>query len=112
VLRRIVSRAFTPKATDALESAITSTVRELLDRAGSTFDVIEEIAYPLSCTPSRRYSVVQPERRPDFVRWTEAITSFAGSFAAAEHRQTAFHQALPSSATYFRAELRQHRQAT
>jgi cytochrome P450 len=110
VLRRIVSRAFTPKATDALESAITSTMRELLDGAGSTFDVIDEIAYPLSVHTIASLLGVQPERRPDFVRWTEAITSFAGSFAAAEHRQTAFRQAVTELGEYFRAEFAQHRQ--
>jgi cytochrome P450 len=48
---------------------------------------------------------VPPSRWPDFVRWTEAITSFFGTFTADEARRTAFHEAVTDMGACFRAEL-------
>ncbi|WP_051173946.1 cytochrome P450 [Amycolatopsis orientalis] len=104
-LRRIVSQVFTPRAVSALEPSITAKVDALLASAGSTFDLIGEVAYPLSVHTIAGLLGVRPERWPDFVRWTEAITSFFGTFAADETRRTAFHQALTEMGAYFREEF-------
>jgi hypothetical protein len=86
----------------SLEPLITARVHALLASAGSTFDLIGEVASPLSVHTIADLLGVQ--RLPDFVRWTEAITSFFGMFTADEARQTAFHQAVAEMSAYFRAE--------
>lgn len=104
-LRRIVSQVFTPRAVSALEPSITAKVRALLASAGATFDLIGEVAYPLSVHTIAGLLGVRPSRWPDFVRWTEAITSFFGTFTADEARQTAFRQALTEMGACFREEF-------
>ncbi|KZB79669.1 cytochrome P450 [Amycolatopsis regifaucium] len=104
-LRRIVSQVFTPRAVASLEQSITARVRALLASAGATFDLIGELAYPLSIHTIAGLLGVRPSRWPDFVRWAEAITSFFGTFTADEARQAAFHRALTELGDYFRAEF-------
>ena len=104
-LRRIVSQVFTPRAVSALEPSITARVQALLASAGPTFDLIGEVAYPLSVHTIADLLGVRPSRWPDFVRWTEAITSFFGTFTADESRQAAFHQAVAELGAYFREEF-------
>jgi cytochrome P450 len=105
VVRRIVSQVFTPRAVSSLEPSITAKVHDLLASAGSTFDLIGEVAYPLSVHTIAGLLGVAPSRWPDFVRWTEAITSFFGTFTADQARQTAFHRALTEMGAYFREEF-------
>jgi cytochrome P450 len=104
-LRRIVSQVFTPRAVSSLEPLITARVHALLASAGSTFDLIGEVAYPLSVQTIAGLLGVRPSCWPDFVRWTEAITSFFGTFTADEARQAAFHQAVTEMGAYFREEF-------
>ncbi|GAB3738946.1 cytochrome P450 [Amycolatopsis oliviviridis] len=104
-VRRIVSQVFTPRAVASLEPSITARVHALLADAGERFDLIGAVAYPLSVHTIADLLGVQPSRWPDFVRWTEAITSFFGTFTADEARRTAFHQALKEMGDYFREEF-------
>jgi cytochrome P450 len=104
-LRRIVSQVFTPRAVSSLEPLITARVHALLASAGSTFDLVGEVAHPLSVHTVAGLLGVAPSRWPEFVRWTEAITSFFGTFTADEDRQAAFRQAVAEMRAYFRAEL-------
>ncbi|MFE5570344.1 cytochrome P450 [Amycolatopsis japonica] len=104
-LRRIVSQVFTPRAVASLEPGITARVDALLASAGADFDLIGELAYPLSVHTIAGLLGVRPSRWPDFVRWTEAITSFFGTFTADESRQAAFHEAISELGDYFREEF-------
>jgi cytochrome P450 len=103
-LRRIVSQVFTPRAVSLLEPLTTARVDALLASAGPTFDLIGEVAGPLSVHTIA--DLLGVRRMPDFVRWTEAITSFFGTFTADEARQTAFHEALAEMSAYFREEFK------
>jgi cytochrome P450 len=51
-LRRLVSKAFTPKRVEALRPRVEQLVNEALDRVapGATMDVISDLAYPLPFT--------------------------------------------------------------
>lgn len=48
-LRKLVSKAFSPRVVKALEPDITSMVDDLLDKAAATseFDAVEQLAHPL-----------------------------------------------------------------
>ncbi|MFD1051160.1 hypothetical protein ACFQ1S_39325 [Kibdelosporangium lantanae] len=78
-LRRIVSQVFTPRAVAALEPMITSTVADFV--TGGDFDLINDVAYPLSIHTIAGLLGVDPVLWPDFVRWSEAITSLMFSGA-------------------------------
>ena len=67
--------------------------------------MIGEVASPLSAHTIAELLGVRPSRWPDFVRWTEAITSFFGTFTTDETREIAFHQALTEMSAYFREEF-------
>ena len=98
-LRRIVSQVFTPRAVASLEPLIAARVAELTTT--SALDLIADVAYPLSVHTIAGLLGVRPS--PDFVGWTEAITSFFGTFTA---DRTAFDQALWEMGAFFRAEFR------
>ncbi len=112
VLRRIVSRAFTPRAVDALRVTIARTVHERLDAMDSDtaeMSVIEEIGLPLPVHTIAALLGVEAERQPDFVRWTEAITSFVGSFSDDPVRRSAFENSRAEMNAYFRDVFTAHR---
>ncbi|WP_082373098.1 cytochrome P450 [Nocardia sp. NRRL S-836] len=106
-LRRIVSQVFTPRAVSSLEPLVEAHVGALLAAAGPTFDLVGEVAGPLPVRTIAGLLGVEPVRWPDFVRWTEDITSFFGAFTADETRRTAFHAAVGEMRACFRAEIEQ-----
>lgn len=109
LLRRLVSRAFTPRAIEALLPSITDTVRTALADVDGELDVIGRLGYPLPVRTIAALLGVDADRQPDFVRWTEAITSFAGTFTEDPVRQVAFRTARAELAEYFREVFAEHR---
>jgi cytochrome P450 len=77
-LRRMVSRAFTPRTVDDLTPSIEACARDLLDRLTPASDFIAEFAHPLPIATLVALLGVSDARRTDFVRWTDVITSFFG----------------------------------
>ncbi|WP_104524044.1 cytochrome P450 [Blastococcus atacamensis] len=76
--RRLVSRAFTPRATTAFEPAIRRTADSLLDalerRTGSV-DLIEAYAAQLPVLVIAELLGVPTQRREDFLRWGAAAAA-------------------------------------
>jgi cytochrome P450 len=93
-LRRMVGRAFTPRTVDALTPSIESCVARLLDRLTPDSDFVAEFAYPLPIETLAALLGVPNDRQSDFVRWTDAITSFAD--------RPAFHAAVAELRDYLR----------
>ncbi|MBB5890060.1 cytochrome P450 [Kutzneria kofuensis] len=77
-LRRMVSRAFTPRTVDALTPAIEACADRLIDRLTPASDFVTGFAYPLPISTLAALLGVSDARQADFVRWTETITSFFG----------------------------------
>ncbi|MET9633234.1 cytochrome P450 [Lentzea sp. NPDC006480] len=96
-LRRKVGRLFTPRAVAALEPEIRARAEALI--TGSNLDLVREVAYPL--TLHTIAGLLGVPVSPDFVRWTEAITSFFGTFAADD---TEFRLALTELSAFFQAQ--------
>ncbi|MEU0877382.1 cytochrome P450 [Lentzea sp. NPDC005914] len=96
-LRRVVSRLFTPRALASLEPLLEARVKALV--TGSELDLAREVAYPL--TLQTIADLLGLPVSPDFVRWTEAITSFFGTFAAVD---TEFRLALKEMRAFFHDE--------
>jgi cytochrome P450 len=74
-LRAIVNRGFVPRRIAAWEGRARQLVAEALRglRPGERFDVVERLAVPLPVTLIAEMLGVEPERRRDFKRWSDAI---------------------------------------
>ena len=76
--RRLVSRAFTPRATAAFEPVVQRTAEALLDaleRRGGTVDLVETYAAQLPVLVIADLLGVPGERREDFLRWGAAAAA-------------------------------------
>lgn len=74
ILRRLVSRAFTPRAVAALESRVRALTEGMVDdllEAGEAGDVVAQLATPLPVVVIAELLGIPPERRVDFKRWSD-----------------------------------------
>jgi cytochrome P450 len=98
--RRLVSRAFTPRATAAFEPVVQRTADALLDALelrGGTVDLVETYAAQLPVLVIADLLGVPVERREDFLRWGAAAAATLdpglsfGRYVAAERALRAMH---------------------
>ena len=76
-LRAIVNRGFTPRRMaqwDARAREIVASCVVKLDR-GEPFDLVEDLSIPLPVTVISEMLGIDPERRRDFKRWSDALIS-------------------------------------
>ncbi len=98
-LRMIVSRAFTPRAVDALAPRITQIVDDLLDKVveAGEMDLIWDFAHPLPVIVIAELLGIPVEERDQFKRWSNAVitgptgASASSSGPAEAHRELAQH---------------------
>jgi cytochrome P450 len=77
-LRRLLSRAFTPRAIAELEPRLRSTCGQMVDRmlakaAGGQADLVGDLAIPFPVTVIAELLGIPVERRDDFRRWSDAM---------------------------------------
>jgi cytochrome P450 len=79
-LRRLVSKAFTPRMVEGLRPRIQAIVDELLDEAAQNgrMDVIRDLAYPLPVIVIAEMLGVPPEHRDQFKHWSDEIVGVLG----------------------------------
>jgi cytochrome P450 len=79
-LRRLVSKAFTPRAVENLRPRIRAIVDELLDGIAGRkeFDLVEELAYPLPVIVIAEMLGIPPQDRADFKRWSDDVVATLG----------------------------------
>jgi len=115
-LRRLVSKAFSPKVVKALESDITALVEGLLDKveAAGTFEVISALAYPLPVAVICRLIGVPIEDEPKFSWASSLLAQGLDPFIAFTGQPQGFEDRLQASLWlrgYLRDLLRQRRAA-
>lgn len=106
-LRKLVNRAFTSQRIASLEARVRELANELIESVANKreFDLVKEVAEPLPGTVIAEMLGVEPERQPDFRRWTEAIiTSTKGAAVTAEERER-IPRDLADVHAYFRAAI-------
>lgn len=91
-LRRLLSRAFTPRAVALLEPRLReicdAMVDDLLD-AGAHGDLVAQVAYPFPVTVIAELLGIPAERRDDFKRWSDALVgALSGSFEPLSAQQS------------------------
>ena len=112
-LRKLLTGAFTPKAIARLEPRINAIVRESVDHIleKGSFDMMEELAIPLPVTIIAEMLGVDPARRDDFKRWSNAtITSQAmAGLPLSEAEEERLIQSRLEFAAYFRQMIDERR---
>jgi len=110
-LRALVSKAFTPRAVEAMRPRIEELVTSLLDEAGPSFDVVEKFAYPLPMIVVSDLVGIPAEDRDQFKAWSTQIFAFIGTGRPDAGTAMASQAALLELVEYFKqlfANKRQH----
>ncbi len=78
-VRAIVNRGFSPRRIAGWEARIREVVTEELAGVASTdpFDVVQQLAIPLPTRIIAEILGIEPERRGDFKRWSDAVIEVA-----------------------------------
>ena len=93
-LRRLLSRAFTPRAISDLEPHLheicDTLVDDLVAAAGDGHgDLVAQVAFPFPVIVIAELLGIPPERRDDFKRWSDALVgALSGSWNPTEAQQT------------------------
>ena len=79
-MRRLVSKAFTPRSIELLRPRIQAIVDELLDglEGRDEFDLVSELAWPLPVTVIAEMLGVDAKDRADFKRWSDEMVATLG----------------------------------
>ena len=111
-LRKLVSKAFTPRMVEQLAPRIRTLVDELLDTviAQGSFDLIHDLAYPLPVILIAEMLGVAPEHRDDFKRWSDDVVHIVAS-GATEQSEARYEQTWEEFSTYFTRMIEERRRA-
>jgi cytochrome P450 len=102
-LRKLVSKAFTPRAVENLRPRIRDIVEYLLAEAGKRgeFDIQHDLAYPLPLIVIAEMLGVPPEDRHRFKHWSDTVVAtLAGPFTPPEVLETG-RKSIEELADYF-----------
>ncbi|WP_433329750.1 cytochrome P450 [Spirillospora sp. CA-294931] len=103
-LRRLVSKAFTPRLVERLRPRVEELVDELLDGLTGRADVIASLAYPLPVRLISELLGVPPEDRDRFKGWSDALArGLDPEFLLPDADVARRHEARVEFTTYFRA---------
>lgn len=104
-MRELVSRAFTPKAVQNLQTRIRTIVDQLIDAHrgdDAAWDIVADLTYPLPVIVIAEMLGIPPEDRDAFKRWSDAIV------ASTDNHGTGF-EATRSMNAYFTEVIAQRR---
>ncbi len=110
-LRRLVSKAFTPRVVETMRPRIQEIVDELLDgvQGAGTMDIVRDLAYPLPVIVIAEMLGVPPDDREDFKRWSDEIVATLGPVVAEDVLKRAS-QSIHDLSQYFRGIIAQRRE--
>jgi cytochrome P450 len=104
-LRGLMTRAFTPRAVEALRPRVQALVDGLLDRvvARGRLDLIRDFAYPLPVAVIGDLIGVPREDGECLKRWSDDLATFVGSAVATPDKYGRAARSLGEMTAYFRA---------
>ncbi len=110
-MRSIVNRGFTPRRIAAWEPRARQIVSEQLRGLvpGEPFDVIEDLAVPLPVTLIAEMLGVEPRRRRDFKRWSDAVIAVASGGARENPIDSGLLDQFTELFAYLRGVVRERR---
>jgi cytochrome P450 len=111
-LRAVVSKAFNPRTIASLEGRVRAIAAGLLDAAlgRGRFDLVEDVAVPLPLLVIAEMLGVEPERYPDFKRWTDAALGALSTGGISFEAAARYMAAWPEFKAYFLGMLAQQRE--
>jgi cytochrome P450 len=110
-LRRLVSKAFTPRMVEGLRPRIQQIVDELLDAVldSGRIDLIRDLAYPLPVIVIAEMLGIPAQERDQFKRWSDEIAAtLGGPFTPPEVLELA-RKSANELADYFRGVIEERR---
>jgi len=112
-MREIVNRGFTPRRIASWEKRAYEIVEACLEgfERRERFDVVEGLAIPLPVTVIAEMLGIEPERRADFKRWSDAIISNATGPGRATPYSADFGAALTGLIRYVKRVARERRRS-
>lgn len=112
-MREIVNRGFTPRRIAAWEKRAREIVETCLSgfERRERFDLVEGLAIPLPVTVIAEMLGIEPERRADFKRWSDAIISNATGPGRATPYSREFNAALIGLIRYVKRVAAERRRA-
>ena len=110
-LRNIVNRGFTPRRIAEWEKRAREIAEAALARiaAAPRFDLVESLAVPLPVTIISEMLGIEPERRSDFKRWSDAIIFHTTGTGRLTPFAPEFMRAMVEIINYTRAMARRRR---
>jgi cytochrome P450 len=111
-LRKLVSKAFTPRAVEDLRPRIQEIVDFLLDETEpkGSMDLVHDVAYPLPVIVIAEMLGVPPEDRADFKRWSdEVVATLGGPFTPPDVLERA-REAIDALADYLMPVIKERRE--
>lgn len=112
-LRGLISKAFTPRAVEAMRPRIQVLVKELLDRhsASEHIDIIEDLAYPLPTIVIGDMLGVPAQDAALLKECSDAIAAFMGASQLKPEIAARAVKAVVELETYLRGVMEEHRRA-
>ena len=110
-LRGLVSKAFTPRAVEAMRARVQVVVDEMLDRmAGSdTADIIADLAFPLPVRVIADMMGIPSADQSQFTMWTFDLGALIGGGELPPDRVLSALQGVSALMDYFRHAIADHR---
>ena len=111
-LRRLVNKAFTPRAVEGMRAHIQQIVDGLLDAVepSGRMDVIRDLAYPLPTVVIAEMLGVPPEDRDRFKKWSDDFAVFLGTLTPAQEQSVQALKSVFEAQRYFHGVVTQLRQ--
>jgi len=111
-LRRLVSKAFTPRMVEGLRPRIQEIVDELLDAVAQNgrMDVIRDLAYPLPVIVIAEMLGVPPNHRDQFKHWSDEIVGVLGGPLVPQETLERSRVAVHELAQYLQGVIAERRQ--
>lgn len=114
VMRKIVSRGFTPRRIASYEERVRAVVGACMAtlRRGGAFDLVADLAGPVPTVIIAEMLGVEPERHGDFKRWSDLVISQAtGSGRGRSFAQTGYVEMIREFSLYLLSIIEARRRA-
>lgn len=110
-LRRLVSKAFTPRMVAALEPRIEEIISQLLDNVEqrNDFDLVRDFSTPLPLMVIAEMLGIEPERYREFKKWSDDMLRATGGEIVANERER-LRQSMGDMQNYFERAISERRQ--
>ncbi len=114
VMRKIVSRGFTPRRIASYEERVRAVVDTCMTtlRGGGVFDLVADLAGPVPTVIIAEMLGVEPERHGDFKRWSDLVISQAtGSGRGRSFAETGYVEVIREFSHYLLSIIEARRRA-